>query len=92
MEVARITSQGQITIPLKIRNKLNLKAGSKLIFLEEGNGRFFLENPSLSAFTRVQDEMYGAAKDAGFNTEQELQDFAREVRQEIWEEYYADNA
>jgi len=92
MEVARITGQGQITIPLKIRNKLNLKEGDKLIFLEERNGRVFLENPSLSAFTRVQDEMYGMAKEAGFDTEQKLQDFAHEVRQEIWEKYYADNA
>jgi AbrB family looped-hinge helix DNA binding protein len=92
MEVAKITRQGQVTIPLKIRDRLNLKAGDKLFFLEEGNGRFFLENPSLSAFTRMQDEMCGAAKDAGFNTEQELQDFAREVRQEIWEKYYANNA
>ena len=92
MEVARVTAQGQITIPIGIRNKLNLKAGDQLIFFEEGNGRFFFENSSLSAFTRLQNEMRGAAKDAGFNTEQELQDFSREVRQEMWEKYYADNA
>jgi AbrB family looped-hinge helix DNA binding protein len=92
MEVARITGQGQITIPLRIRNRLNLKAGDKLIFFEEGNGKIFLENPSLSAFNRVQNEMCGMAQDAGFNTEQELQSFAREVRQEIWGKYYADNA
>ena len=92
MEVAKITAQGQITIPKRIRNKLNLKAGDDLIFFEEGNGRFFLGNSSFSAFTRLQNEMCGAAKDAGFNTEQELQNFSRNVRQEIWEQHYADNA
>ena len=92
MEVARITAQGQITIPIKIRKKLNLKEGDKIIFFEERNGRFFFESPSLLAFDRIQNEMCSVAKDAGFNTEQELQDFASEIRQEMWEKHYADNA
>jgi len=92
MEVARITSKGQVTIPFGIRKRLNLKEGDKVVFSEERNGRIFFENPALLAFNRIQTEMYGMAKDAGFNTEQELQDFAREVRQEMWEKYYADNA
>jgi AbrB family looped-hinge helix DNA binding protein len=84
VEVARITAKGQITIPLEIRKKLNLKGGDKIIFFEEGNGRIFFENPDLLAFNRIQDVMRGAAKDAGFKNEQELQDFATEVRQEMW--------
>jgi len=91
MEVARITAQGKITIPVEIRKKLNLKVGDKVIFLEEMDGRIFFKNPSLLAFDRIQDEMSDAAKDAGFNTEQELQDFASDVRQEMWEKYYANN-
>ena len=92
MEIARITEQGQITIPIEIRKKLNLKEGDKVIFFEERNGRIFFENTALLAFNRIQDVMRGMAKDAGFNTEQDLQDFAREVRQEIWEKNYADHA
>jgi len=91
MEAARITAQGQITIPIGIRKKLNLKAGDKVIFIEERGGRIFFENPALLSFNHIQDEMHNMAKNAGFNTEQELQDFAREVRQEIWEKDYADN-
>ena len=87
MEVAKIKSGGQITIPFEIRKKLNLKDGDKIIFFEEGNGRVFFENTSLLAFNRLQKEMCGEVKDAGFKTEQELQDFAREVRQEMWEKY-----
>jgi AbrB family looped-hinge helix DNA binding protein len=92
MEVARITDRGQITIPVEIRNRLNLKAGDKVVFSEEGNGRIFFENTSLLAFNRIQNEMCGMAKDAGFLDEQDLQDFAREVRQEIWEKNYENNA
>ena len=91
MEVARISNNGQITIPVGIRKKLNLKEGDKVIFSEEGNGRIYFENPSLLAFDRIQKTMRGTAKDAGFNTEQELQEYARDVRQKIWERDYAHN-
>ena len=36
-------NQGQITIPIEIRKKLNVGAGDKVVFLEE-NGRIFIEN------------------------------------------------
>ena len=41
MELARITSKGQITIPVRIRKKLNLKEGDKVIFIEEGDKIIF---------------------------------------------------
>ena len=54
MEAVRITAQGQITIPIGIRKKLNLKAGDKVIFIEERDGRIFFENPALLAFNQIQ--------------------------------------
>src|SRR5437773_502876 len=38
VEVATVTSKGQVTLPASIRKKLGLRKGSKLIFLEEGEG------------------------------------------------------
>ena len=35
MEVAKISSKGQITIPASVRNKLKLKTGDKIVILEE---------------------------------------------------------
>ena len=32
MELAKVTSKGQITIPLMIRKKLQLKTGDKVFF------------------------------------------------------------
>jgi len=46
MELARISDKGQITIPAAIRDKMKLKAGDKIVILEE-NGRFyFVINPT----------------------------------------------
>lgn len=43
MELAKLTTKGQITIPAKIRRKLHVDAGDKVVFLEK-NGRIFIEN------------------------------------------------
>jgi antitoxin PrlF len=34
---AKVTSKGQITIPLKIRQALGVKAGDKVVFEQNGN-------------------------------------------------------
>lgn len=43
MELAKLTTKGQITIPAEIRKRLNVQAGDKVVFLEK-NGRIFIEN------------------------------------------------
>ena len=35
MELAKLTTKGQITIPVEIRRKLHVDAGDKVVFLEE---------------------------------------------------------
>lgn len=82
MEVAKISSKGQITIPISVRNKLNLKAGDKIIILEE-NGRFYFENSAMLAFKRVEDAFAGEAEKVGFTTEEEMQDYMRDIRKEV---------
>ena len=37
MELAKITSKGQITIPAAIRKLLGLKEGDKVLFIQEGS-------------------------------------------------------
>ena len=54
MEVAKISSKGQITIPVSVRNALKLKAGDKIVILEE-NGRFYFENSAMLAFKRAEE-------------------------------------
>ena len=82
MEVAKLSSKGQITIPVSVRNKLQLKAGDKIIILEE-NGRFYLENSALMAFSRISKEFENSAKEAGFDTENDMQEYMKEIRKEV---------
>ena len=43
MELANLTSRCQLTLPREIRQKLGVKEGDKVVFIEE-NGRIFIEN------------------------------------------------
>ena len=51
MEIAKISSKGQITIPVSVRKKLKLKTGDKIVIFEE-NGRFYFENSAMLAFKK----------------------------------------
>ena len=82
MEVAKISSKGQITIPVSVRNALKLKAGDKIVILEE-NGRFYIENSAMLAFKRAEEAFAGEAEKAGFATEEEMQDYMKEIRKEV---------
>ena len=42
LDESKITSQGQISIPKKVRLKLQLKPGDKVVFWEDEKGRIIL--------------------------------------------------
>ncbi|MDR1293233.1 MAG: AbrB/MazE/SpoVT family DNA-binding domain-containing protein [Clostridiales Family XIII bacterium] len=79
MEVAKITSKGQITIPVDIRRDMQLKDGDKVIFINEG-GRYYVENAALVAITRAQEAFTGEAERLGLKDEQDVVDMVKEVR------------
>jgi len=37
MDTARLSSKGQVTIPISIRRRLGLRAGENVVFVENGN-------------------------------------------------------
>ncbi|THJ66819.1 AbrB/MazE/SpoVT family DNA-binding domain-containing protein [Arthrobacter echini] len=43
MVQAKLTSKGQVTIPLEVRQALGLEAGSKIDFIRSADGRIVLE-------------------------------------------------
>ena len=79
MELAKVTSKGQITIPRDVRVKMNLKTGDKLLFFEE-NGKFFLQNSNSIVLADFQKAMKGAAKQAGFNDTDDVIKYIKELR------------
>lgn len=81
MELAKITSKGQITIPVEIRRKLGLKDGDKVLFVEEGN-KIIIMNSSLLALHEAQEAFKGEAEKAGLNDEQDVIDMIKQLRKE----------
>lgn len=44
--MAKISSNGQITVPLEIRRLLELKEGDKVLFIQKPNGEIIIRNSS----------------------------------------------
>ena len=90
MEIAKITTRGQITIPISIRQKLNLKDGDKVAFIEK-DGEYRIINPTKVAILEAQEAFAGLADKLGLKTEEDVVDLCKKVRNEMWEKNNADN-
>lgn len=81
MEIAKVTSKGQITIPIDIRRKLGVKDGDKILFVEE-QGRIFMMNSSMAALQKAQTAFIDEAERLGLKDEQDVADMVAELRRE----------
>ena len=82
MELAKITSKGQITIPVAIRRML----GDKVLFVQEGN-KVVMLNASVNALMEAQKAFQGVADELGIVDEQDVVDMVKEIRKERHGEY-----
>ena len=90
MELARVSSKGQITIPIEIRKKLNLKEGDKVLFVEK-EGNVFILNASVVALKEMQDNMKDESMKKGLSSEKEVNEYVEKIREKIWENNYESN-
>ena len=65
MNLAKISSNGQITVPIEIRRSLGLKSGDKILFFQKPTGEIVLTNASADAIHKAQAAFIGAADDMG---------------------------
>ena len=79
MELAKLTSKGQITIPKQIRSRLKLKEGDQVFFIEE-KGKIYFQNGSQIALTELQKEMKGVATKSGFRSERDVVNYIKAMR------------
>lgn len=84
MEISRISSKGQVTIPKPIRDLLKLNEGDRVAFLED-NGKVVITKASLVALRELQDTLSTEAREKGI-TEQDLLNELEIVREEMWNE------
>ncbi|WP_036223298.1 AbrB/MazE/SpoVT family DNA-binding domain-containing protein [Mesoaciditoga lauensis] len=81
MELAKVTSKGQVTIPKEIREKLNLKKGDKVLFIEKEDG-ILIANASMMEFKRAQAAFSAEARDKNI-TEEELNSAVKKIRRNL---------
>jgi AbrB family looped-hinge helix DNA binding protein len=78
IEVSKISSKGQVTIPVELRKLLQLTEGSKVAFITDGSGKVYIANSSMIALKDVQSAFNGAATKLGIQDETQVSDFIKE--------------
>ena len=85
MELAKVTTKGQITIPKSIRELLELKEGSKIIFIQKGKD-IIIKNSAMLALEKIQEEFAGEAERLGLKDEDDVVNMIKEFRKETKKE------
>lgn len=80
MNLAKISANGQITLPVEIRRSLGLRSGDKVLFLQNQNGDIILTNASSQAIRKAQTVFSGAAEAMGVSSEDDIQALVDELR------------
>ena len=80
MNLARVSSNGQITVPAEIRRMLGIKSGDKILFIQNANGEIVINNASAQAIYKAQKAFEGVAEQMGVYDEDDVQALVDEVR------------
>ncbi len=90
-DVSRVTSKGQVTIPVEMRRKLGLKEGDKVVFFDEGD-RIVIANAAMESFKELQKSFAGEAERLGLKDEDDVVAMVKEIRRERWDKRNGNNA
>jgi antitoxin PrlF len=85
VEVATVTSKGQVTLPASVRKRLGLHQGSRIVFLESGEEVRVLREEDLERRFAVFD---GRRKELGL-TRDRLRALVKEAKDRLWTEHDA---
>ena len=80
MNLAKVSNNGQITVPLEIRRALNLKPGDKVLFMENQEGQITIGNASAQAILKAQNAFVDVAEKIGLANEDNVQSLVDEIR------------
>jgi AbrB family looped-hinge helix DNA binding protein len=83
MDVLKVSSKGQISIPAKARKEMNIKYGDRLAYVVFGDTLVIkpVKMPSEEEFKKSLDEAQTWAASVGL-TESDINDAIKEVREE----------
>lgn len=80
MNLAKLSANGQITVPAEVRRRLHLVPGDKVLFLEKPNGEVVVAKAGVSALVDAPAAFGGAAADFGVSDESDVDDLVAESR------------
>lgn len=80
MNLAKISANGQITVPAEIRRLLGLKSGDKILFFQKPNGGVVINNASAQAIYKAQKAFEGVAEQMGVVNDDDVQALVDEIR------------
>jgi len=73
MDIATISANGQITLPVDVRKRLQLGPGDKVVFVENEQGDTVVVRPAVAALLEAQRAFRGAAAEADLLDEEDVQ-------------------
>ena len=83
MDFARISQDGQITIPAGIRRQLDLNADAEVIFTLNGDGEVVFSKAPSDALMKAQTAFKGAAEKMCISDEADVQALVDSVRRDL---------
>jgi len=54
MNLAKMSTNGQITVPVEIRRMLNIKAEDKIVFMQNDQGEIIVQKLNIAAIKKTQ--------------------------------------
>lgn len=80
--LAKISANGQITLPTEVRKLLGVSAGDKVLFYENDRGEIVMANAASDALIIAQKAFAGVAEKAGIANEQDVDEMIFSMRKE----------
>ncbi|WP_297967532.1 AbrB/MazE/SpoVT family DNA-binding domain-containing protein [uncultured Anaerovibrio sp.] len=78
---SKVMSKGQVTIPKNVRTALGINTGDRVTFIVDGSN-VRVVNSAVYALMKFQEQMKGAAKDAGILSEEDVANWITASRRE----------
>lgn len=80
MDSAKISADGQITLPAEVRRRLNLKSGDKVLFLQNSDGEIVVSNAAERMLVNARADFEGAAEALGVKSEADVLNLVKKIR------------
>jgi AbrB family looped-hinge helix DNA binding protein len=80
MNLAKVSANGKVTLPLEIRNLLRIREGDKLLFRQAENGDVVVANANTFAIEEAQAAFQGVAEGIGSPSADDIQSWVDEIR------------